>query len=139
MSGLQQALANEAERNRWMTEEQRRQAAAKRCADLSNEASHHGYVLTDFTVASGANKAFLNAILQLDELAQMVVAWSPKYVAPNTDVCVAARKHILPDPVPTPVERLAKRIWDRPTIGDRLAVGRWLDELGLELVEKKKS
>lgn len=109
-----------------MTEEQRRQAAAKRCAELAN-ARGGCYADEHFLlIPTSVQGALLNAILELDELAQATIEDG---VSPR--VYYIARKHILPEPKPSPVERLSQKIWD----GDPAVFQKHMEELGLKLVE----
>lgn len=110
-----------------MTEEQRRQAAAQRCADLANEFSSAAWEPEDFTEGVGVQAPLFNTILELDELARNVIA-----VGTSGEVYNLARKHILPEPKLSPVERLAESYGVLPC-----DVVERLKHLGLELVERK--
>lgn len=85
-----------------MTEEQRRRAAAQRCADLANELSmRRPYVANEFLNGGAKDLAFLNAVLQLDELARIVASDE----RPGSKTRAFARQHILPEPKLSPVDR----------------------------------
>lgn len=106
-----------------MRDDERRQAAAQRCADLMNAKFGGCATARDY---EGAN-AFTDAVLQLDELARAVLG---KDGATTQGMLALARQHILPQPKPSPVERLAKYYDFSPKV-----VEGHLKTLGLKLVE----
>lgn len=114
-----------------MTEEQRRQAAAQRCAELANETSYAKWGPEDFTTGAGVQAPFFNAILELDELARKVDGLWTRLPQSLVD---AAKPHILPQPKPSPVERLAVELWGGSAHREPVLEAA-LHHLGLQLKE----
>lgn len=109
-----------------MTEEQRRQAAAQRCRELYE--AKFGDVTALFIDPN--SNAWVDTVLQLDELARKV-----RDRGTSPEIYAMILPHILPQPKPSPVERLAGSMTAFTSDIDPKTIENLLDFLGLKLVE----
>lgn len=110
-----------------MRDDERRQAAAQRCADLAEKSC-------GMTVHYHLNSVAVTLALQLDELAR-AVAKHFEFDCQH-DFVISARQHILPKPKPSPVERLALATTAFTDNLSATSLEGLIGQLGLELREK---
>lgn len=91
-----------------MTEDERKRAAAQRCAQLANDLSmQRPYVADEFLNGGAKDLAFLNAILDLDKISSRAYGYAHNGEGSGTGLMLASHPHILREPQATGVEVLA--------------------------------